>query len=423
MDIGIGANKVLGMSARMTAVDAQFYWMSAKVPNDEFLLYAFDGEPADFEDAVDDIRRRARACRALAVRVDDGSPLTYPSWVPTAIEPERATRHQLDDDSWTGCLDAVVRLADDQLDIRGAPWRLHVFTPVHDIPGGTGPGTVAVMQVAHALADGARSAALAGWLFGRATPVPEVTASPGFLPWRAVNAVRAHRKLVRDIRAGLLPPPPGPQPALATNARPAGSRTVRTLVRHRAQLCGPTVTVAVLAAVSSALAGYLGDAAVSLVAEVPMAKPGVPQAYNHFTNVTVGLYPGLGRQARLERIAADLADARRRSQHAAVRAADRAFAAVPAPLLRWGVSQFDPAVRPSQVSGNTVVSSVYRGPSDLRFGAAPVLLTAGYPALSPVIGLVHGVHGIGDTVAISVHAAESAADDIDDYLARLDAEL
>ena len=63
-----------------------------------------------------------------------------------------------------------------------------------------------------------------------------------------------------------------------------------------------------------------------------------------------------------------------------------------------------------------------RGPADLRFGAAPVLLTAGYPALSPMMGLTHGVHGIGDTVAVSVHAAESAVA-IDDYIARLDAAL
>jgi hypothetical protein len=253
--------------------------------------------------------------------------------------------------------------------------------------------------------------------------VPDVTASPGFLPWRAVTAVRAHRKLVRDTRAGLLRPPPAVLPALSTNTRPAGARTVRTLVRHRAQLGGPTVTVAALAAVSSALSGYLGDGAASLAAEVPMAKSGVPQAYNYFANVTVGLYPGLSRQARLERIAADLADARRRSQHPAVRAADRAFAAVPAPLLRWGVSLFDPEARPAQVSGNTVVSSIYRGPADLRFGAAPVLLTAVYPGLSPAMGLTHGVWGIGDAVTISVHAAESAIGDIDDYLARLDAEL
>jgi WS/DGAT C-terminal domain len=411
------------MSARMAAVDAQFYWMSAKVPSDDFLLYAFDGEPTDFERAVDDVRSRAHACQALTVRVDDGSPLTYPSWVPTALEPERVIRHRLDDDSWRGCLDAVVPLGDDQLDIRRAPWRLHLFAPVHDLPGGTTPGTVAVMQVAHALADGVRASALAAWLFGRATPVPDVMASRGFLPWRAVNAFRAHRKLVRDTRAGLLRPPAGGRPTLSTNARPAGVRTVRTLVRQRAQLGGPTVTVAALAAVSSALSGHLGDAAASLGAEVPMAKPGVPQAHNHFSNVTVGLYPDLDRQARVERIAADLANGRRRLQHPAAQAADRAFAAVPAPLLRWGVSLFDPDARLSQVSGNTVVSSVYRGPGDLRFGAAPVLLTAGYPALSPAMGLTHGVHGIGDTVAISVHAAESAVGDIDDYVARLDAEL
>jgi hypothetical protein len=411
------------MSARMAAVDAQFYWMSAKVPSDDFLLYAFAGEPTDFERAVDEVRGRAQACHALTLRVDDGSPWTYPHWVPTAVEPARVLRHQLDDNSWRGCLDTVVRLADDQLDIRRAPWRLHVFAPVHGVPGGTGPGTVAVLQVAHALADGVRASALAAWLFGRKTPVPDVVASSGFLPWRAVDAARAHRKLVRDTRAGLLRPSAGSRPALSTNARPAGARTMHTLARHRSQLRGPTVTVAALAAVSGALSGHLGDAAASLVAEVPMAKPGVPQAHNHFFNVTVGLYPDLSRPARLERIAADLADARRRSRHPAARAADQAFAAVPAPLLRWGIGHFDPDVRPSQVSGNTVLSSVFRGPDDLRFGDAPVLLTAGYPALSPAMGLTHGVHGIGDTIAISVHAAESAIGDIDEYLARLDAEL
>jgi hypothetical protein len=413
----------VNMPARMAAVDAQFYWMSTKVPNDDFMLYAFDGEPTDFERAVDDVRSRAQACPALTVRVEDGSPLTYPNWVSTAVQPARVLRRQLDDGSWHGCLDAVVQLADDQLDIRRSPWRLHLFAPVHGIPGGTGPGTVAVMQIAHALADGTRSAALAAVLFGRAAAVPGPVTSPGFLPWRAVNAARAHRKLVHDIRAGLLRPPLGSRPALSSNARPAGERAVRTLVRDRSQLHGPTVTVAVLAAVSSALSAHLGDTASSPIAEVPMAKPGVPQAHNHFSNVTVGLYPDLDRPARAERIATDLANARRRAQHPAARAADRAFAAVPAPLLRWGVSLFDPAARPSQVSGNTVVSSVYRGPADLRFGGAPVLLTAGYPALSPAMGLVHGVHGIGDTIAISVHAAASAVGDIDDYTARLDAAL
>ena len=106
-----------------------------------------------------------------------------------------------------------------------------------------------------------------------------------------------------------------------------------------------------------------------------------------------------------------------------MRAASRAFAAVPAPLLRWGVAQFDPDARSPQATGNTVVSSVNRGPADLRFGDLPVVLTAGYPGLSPMMGLTHGVHGIGDTIAISVHAAESAVGDIDEYVARLDRAL
>ena len=227
------------------------------------------------------------------------------------------------------------------------------------------------MQVPHALADGVRASAMAAWLFGRAAPVPEVQPIPaGFLPWRALDAARTHRRLVRDTRAGLLAPGIGYRPPLSTNARPAGARSVRTLVRHRSQMPGPTVTVAVLAAVSTALSDLFGDSADSLGAEVPMAKPGVPHAHNHFGNVVVGLYPQLDRDARVQRIASDLANGRRRFEHPASRSADRAFAAIPAPLLRWGVSLFDPDARPAQVLGNTVVSSNNRGPADLNFGGA-----------------------------------------------------
>jgi hypothetical protein len=408
----------------MTAIDAQFYWMSAKVPSDMILLYAFDGLPTDFESAITEVYARAQDCRGLTIRVEDGSPLTYPRWVPATIGLDRIVRHHLDDDSWQGCLDAVTTLVHDQLDAREMPWRMHLFAPVRDIPGGTGPGTVAVMQFAHSLCDGERVTALAAWLFGSAVPVPDVeTESGGFLPWRAFDAARAHRRQVSDTHAGLLPPAIGPQPAASTNTAPMGARSIRTLVRDRSRLSGRTATVAVLAAVSGALSRQLDDAGESLVAEVTMAKPGVRHAHNHFANVTVGLYPGLDRQERVQRIAADLDNARRRSEHAAVRAADRAFAMTPAALLRWGISLFDPDVRPAQVAGNTVVSSLYRVASDLRFGTAPILLTAVYPELSPMMSLVHGVWGVGDTVTVSVHTAESAVGDIDEYVNRLDAEL
>ncbi|OBK47147.1 WS/DGAT domain-containing protein [Mycobacterium sp. 1081908.1] len=408
----------------MAAVDAQFYWMSAKIPNDEFLLYAFDGEPADLGRAVERVYRRARECPGLTVRVRERGRLAYPQWVPAAVGPQWVVRHDPAAGGWSDCLAAVVGLAAEQLDARRMPWRLHLFTAVEGIPGVPRPGTVAVLQIAHALADGARAAAMAAWLFGRDAPVPEaVWPSAGFLPWRAFDAARAHRRLVHDTRVGLLAPTLGPRPLQATNARPGAARSVRTLVRRRPQLRGPTVTVGALAAVSTALSELLGEGSDSLGAEVPMAKPGAPHAHNHFGNVVVGLYPTLGLDARVERIAADLDNGRRRFEHPATRASDRAFAAVPAALLRWGIEQFDADARPTQVAGNTVVSSVNRGAADLSFGGARVVLTAGYPALSPAMGLTHGVHGIGDTVAISVHAAESAIPDIDGYVRLLDAAL
>jgi hypothetical protein len=203
-------------------------------------------------------------------------------------------------------------------------------------------------------------------------------------------------------------------------------RSIRTVIRNRAELPGPTVTAGVLAAVSTALAGHmreLGDDPSALGAEVPMAKAGVRQSHNHFGNVGVGLYPELDAAARAARIVEDLADRRRRAAHPAMLAGSRAFAAVPAPLLRWGVGQFDPTLRSATVIGNTVVSSINRGPADLRFDELPVVLTAGYPGLSPMMGLTHGVHGIGDTIAISVHAAESAIGDVDAYVERLESAL
>ncbi|BBZ22217.1 DUF1298 domain-containing protein [Mycolicibacter hiberniae] len=413
----------MAAARRMAAIDAQFGWMSAKIPSDQFLLYAFAGVPADLDGAIVEVLDRARAAPDLNIRVDDAGRLRYPRWVPRT-EPATVIRHRAPADSWAGCLDAIVGLTEDQLDIGANPWRLHVFAPVHDIPGHRGAGTVAVVQIAHALADGQRSSALAAWLFGRPAPVAAVPPPrAGFLPWRAVVAARAHRRRVEDTRAGLLPPAVGDRPPLATNNRPAGDRTVRTLVRQRADVGGPTVTVAVLAAVSAALSEYLGGHCDELGAELPMAKAGARQAHNHFGNVTVGLYPRLDHDARCQRIAADIATGRLRSRHPATAAADRAFAATPAVLLRWGVDRFDPDVRPQRVAGNTVVSSVHRGAADLRLGTEPVLLTAGFPALSPAMGLTHGVHGIGDTVVISVHAAQSAIPDIEVYLRLLDAAL
>ena len=149
-----------------------------------------------------------------------------------------------------------------------------------------------------------------------------------------------------------------------------------------------------------------------------MAGPTESLGCNNFRNVGISLYPELGRMERIRRIAVELDAARRRVEHPATRASDAAFAAVPAAVLRWGMRRFDPAKRSAAVSGHTVVSSVNRGPADRTFGGCPVVLTAGYPALSPMMSLTHGVHGIGEVLAVSVRA-DSVTVDVEDYFDRL----
>jgi hypothetical protein len=395
--------------------------MAAKVPDDDLMLYAFAGVPDPIEPALEQLRRRASVCHDLRLRIVDDSPLRYPSWISGDVTPSQFVVHRGLD--WCSCLETVVALADRQLEPAEALWRLHVFAPVTDVPRSPTPATVAVLQISHALADGTRTAELAGWLFGRPAPVAPIGAPRrGSLLLHSVEAARTHRQLMRDIDAGALPAPAPTRAPLLTNSAPVGQRRVRTVLRDRSALSGGTVTVSALVAISTALAGYLRDRGqdpAELAAEIPMANTGIRDAHNYFRNIGVGLHPDLPPAERANLIAAELSAGRRRGEHPAAVASRRSFSAVPAALLRWGVGKFDATARAPAVSGHTVVSSINRGAADLRFGDAPVLFSAGYPPLSPMMGLIHGVHGLGDTVAISVHAADSAGD-VDDYVERLE---
>jgi hypothetical protein len=419
-------------SQRLTPVDAQTFWTSAKIPNDTFLLFGFAGVPADVEHALADVMARAASCAELTVRVEDRGGVSYPAWAQCGVDASQLVVHDLAEATWSGCLTVVAGLIDDQLDATRRAWRLHVFPAVDDVPGVDGPGAVVVLQISHALGGGGRTSVSAALMFGRDGAMPEVApdrVGPIQLPLLGWRAASAHRRLVADTEAGLVPPPAQPCPVLQTNVRPTGQRGVRTVVRKRAELTGPTVTVAALAGIAEALAeqlGELGEDPTTLGAELMIAKPLPRRAYNHFGTGGVGLHPQVDRAQRAARIAADVDSRRARAAHPAMRASELAFAATPAPLLRWGVGQFNPDVRLTAVTGNTVVSSVNCGAPDFTFGGAPVSVASAFAGLSPMMGLTHVVVGVGDTVTIGVHAAESALggrDGLDAYVARLELAL
>ena len=203
----------------MAAADAQTFWMSASIPNDQFALYVFAGVPDDLAGVIADLAARASTCADLGLRIDDDRVLRYPAWVSGPVTADQFVRHDGPMD-WTSCLDVLAGLVDHQLDARVATSRLHIFAPVTGAPGADAPVTVAVMQATHSFGDGTRTAEVCGWLFGRPTPVPPVISeSRGSLLLRSITAARTHRQLTRAIAAGTLPPPAGAAPGGADQLR------------------------------------------------------------------------------------------------------------------------------------------------------------------------------------------------------------
>lgn len=262
-----------------------------------------------------------------------------------------------------------------------------------------------------------------------------------------ISAFRAQRELGELTAAGALPEAGGGFAPIVLNGpgEIAGHR-VRMIVCPAAALRAPgfSVTVLALTAVSIALERYLerrGALPDRLGAQVPMALPApdpadgrdenlvrraantigglvrrAPVPRNNYRSLGVDLCAGEpDPRRRAERIAADLAARRTRAIHPLLSVQDRVTASLPAPILRRDVDRYPIDAVPDALAGHTVVSSVYRGPADLTFGGAPVLFTAGFPALGAVMHLTHGVHGLGDTVTISVHADPETMPDLDFY--------
>ena len=413
---------------RLAAGDALMYWMRERLPNDQFLLYCFDGpgHPAIHAEAMD----RASRVADLRLKVRDVPwHLDYPVWVHKYIEDVDVVVRP--GGGWTDCRDEIAGLLGTVLDPRRSPWRLHIFTGVTGIPGSSEPALVVVLQLSHALADGRGAARIARTMFGDAATRAPTVATPSTIALLAAGAVRTPllvaRMLGRSVRAARAY---RAELALVENGRLVSKNTGYELVslnraddRHAVRILvfpvdalrgsGITVTVAALTAIGEALRRYLGVG--GLGAEVTVARDVVASHRNNFHNVSVDLHVDEADLViRSRAIRASLECRRARADHPSVVAQRLATQVTPAPLLRHSVRIADLTTTPARVAGNTVVTSVNRGPADLEFGGR-VRFTAGFPALSPVMGVTHGVYAVGTTLSISIHASLAALPDPDRY--------
>ncbi|QNG19935.1 DUF1298 domain-containing protein [Rhodococcus triatomae] len=440
---------------QLTPADAQMSWIGRRIRNDQFQLYCFsgtDGRSGPGDDGVAAARRhigdrvdRIGELQVHAVPVPGD--LDYPYWARRGQGPDQIRVHSLADRSWAGFQRALGDLLATSLDITESPWQVHLFPAVTGAPRCSEPALVAVFQVSHAFADGRRASASARQLFGPGLPPgsPAPTRAPfapamlaraaAKIPGQVAGTVSVARRSLaaqRAVRAaeaaGAVPPPADGFPLTRVNTDPGPSRTARMLVCDAARLTGAgvTVTVAAATAISVALARYLaehGADIAALGAEVTVAVPDpTGRSRNSYRNVGVGLFPEVADlRERAARIAADLAERRRRLDDPNVALAGGSVEYVPARMLRRGIERYDLSAVPATVAGNTVISSVHRGAADLRLAGRRVRFTAGFPGLSPVMGLTHGVHGIGGTVTLGVLTGSRAMPDPDHYLELLDA--
>ncbi|MGW4123681.1 wax ester/triacylglycerol synthase domain-containing protein [Nocardia sp. NPDC004711] len=452
----------------LAARDATMYWLSARTRNDLFLLYCFANTGREAGELRAAVAGRVVHIPDLLIHVlDTPANIAYPIWATCEFTNEQFVDHRLSDATWVNVTAAVGDLLGAGLNANDRPWRLHVFRSVRDVPGfATGEcALVVVLQLSHALADGRRAAAIARALFSSsefpasATGVPSRRLVGRYLPRslrdvvtsalaatvalpgipigmartvvRGLAAARAQRRLAELTAAGELPPPaPDTEPtALNGTGAPPAAHIVRMLVCDQDRLRVPdhSVTVVALTAISIALETYLserGAAVADLRAQVPMAIATAAAGRNGYRDLSVDLAVAAPLpRTRADRIAADLAARRTRAAHPLQDAQDSVTAVLPAPLLHHDVTHAPIDVLPERVSGHTVVSSVDRGPADLRFGGGAARFTAGFPALGTVMHLTHGIHGLGDTVTVSIHADPAVIPDVDRYSALLDSAI
>lgn len=458
----------------MAARDATMFWLSRRTANDVFLLYSF----GETDTATAELRAfvAARAARIpdLRIRLQEiPGDLGYPYWVSAEFTSQQFIHHRPDGLAWLELLTDLGELLGTGVVATEYPWRIHVFRGVRGAPRSAEPVMVVVLQLSHALADGTRAAAIARALFGPAVDEAVFHSTPGVpvdnsahrpvgpaqtstqpvdscgqpcgwisrrvdprwlgvlrfpqqlaaTVWRGRAAYQAQRELADRTAAGEVP-------AAATGFAPCalnpqfevGERAVRMMVADATDLRipGRTVTVVAMTAISRALAEYLrerGERPKRLGTALPMALPAPSSARNNYRGLSIDLHidePDL--RIRADLIADELATRRERALNPLLRAQDRVGEVVPSLLAKRDVERADLDHVPAALDGNTVVSSVYRGPADLAFAGAPVLFTGGFPALGTVMHLTHGVHGIGENVTLSVHSDLRVLPDPDRYL-------
>ncbi|WP_330257128.1 WS/DGAT domain-containing protein [Nocardia sp. NBC_00565] len=434
--------------SQLVANDAAYYYFarSGRV-TDWPMWWVFDSAGGVAPTATDIARHfdeRAELLEPLRRRIHEvPGGLGHPFWgVDDSPIDSHIVIHAVADLDWADCLDRMGSILARPLDARVSAWQLHVFPEVSGIATLTGPGTVVMMHISHALMAGPAMTSLTEALFASA-PTPlrieglgpaakrprlRLTAVGGALRWplqmlRFNLRVRGEtRRIARDGDDGGPDIPPLSPTVL--NRRIGPDRAIRTIPMDLRDIRTPgiTVTAVGLTAISRAMERYLekrGEPCPDdLAALVTIAVPDAAvMGVNRVGAAAVALAPA----------EPDLAD-RARTVEATLRARRHApssrrelnrlqlIGLLPSRTYRTRFGTLPPADPATPAYGHTILTSIRCEPTaEWSLLGKPFRFAGMLPPVFPEIGLAHSFVGAGDTFTVSVACDPEIVPDLDDY--------
>lgn len=420
------------------------------MPTDQYFLLVFDqSSSGDLRGVMEGVRARAAAVPALC-KVVRGLPgeLDTPVWVRDSTLAETGVRAMAEASiEWSECLRRVSGLLAESLDPDVQPWTLHVARDVQGCPQVSGPATVVLARLNHAITDAGGGAALMRALF---SPAPEDA------DLHVADESRSDDRVLARFAVGVLGLlrrtvlVPLAVARFLRGARRAGfgstsdpgrvvfnGPTGRT--RHLTVLPVPddlgegseyTKTQLALAAISLAMQRYVersGEHVEDLLTQVTVRIRDTHRWHgvNQFLPARISLAPHLSdARDRLRHIAQALRGERDRLDDPRVVAFYRLNEAVPVPVMSRLDRMATPAApEDSPVVAHATMTSVDCGDGKLELGGGTLRFICGFPYLSPTIGLGHGLYGAGGTLTVGVLSSPESLPEPDEYAALLAAAL
>ncbi|GAB2705789.1 wax ester/triacylglycerol synthase domain-containing protein [Nocardia thraciensis] len=432
--------------AQLAANDACYYYFTRSGRHIDWpMWWVFEnsGGAPSAADLVRHVTDRATALEPLRRRIHEvPGGLGHPFWGTDDSPVESHVTVHSESLDWAGCLERMGAVLEQPLDARVSAWELHIFPDVAGIPALTGPGTVAMIHVSHALMAGPAMTSLSEALFAPGPPAlrieglgPAARRPPvrlaavlGALRWpvqllRFAAGVRAeNRRIARENDEG--GPNLTPRTPTVLNRRIGPRRAVRTFPvdLRTVRVPGTTVTAVGLTAISQAMQRYLdkrgAECPDDLAAFVTIAVPDATvMGVNRVGADVVDLHPATTDPAERTR-AVDATLRVRRGSATSRRELNRLELTdmLPSRIYRAAHGTLRPPEAAPPTVAHTVLTSIRCEPSaewsvlDKPFRFAGML-----PPVYPDIGLAHSFVGAGDAFAVSVVCDPALVDDIDDY--------